>query len=863
MRNFNIADSIERLEASSLDSQLPFRPLRADLENCFSTLHVSALARFWENNQINLGTLEDQHRRLFTGFQASASTWGFLALAQPSSLSFFFLLPGQDCSGQWSSLFHAVLPGCELLAGPPPLELSKSLFGLEYVAAMTGNPSLPPAVQVENKPAVPRARLESVFRSLQGHHWAYLVIARPVSEDDLANSARNLADEEQELVSSHLRRGTAEEYNNPAAKHCLELLQAAREKYEAGRREGMWDTQTYLFTSDRPQLAHGIHALTGAFGGPNSRPQPLRLRQCRKSDISSPQELPVTRLTTEEIVALACLPAQEFAGYRVKDYVRFAVAPRIPDQTERVSLGVILEDGQETENWFEIGRDQFSKHAFIAGVPGSGKTNTAQFLLRQLWEDHHIPWLVLEPSIKSEYRRLLQSPLGNLLHIFTLGDETGVPFRFNPLEVQPGVQVQTHIDSLAALFSAAFPLFPPMPSVLFLALNRIYAERGWDAAKGNNPRGYSADVQPTLTDLYEAIEQVTRERGYDSEVTANIRAGLQTRLSSLMVGGKGLMFNTPSLVPFSTLLSHPTILEFAALGDDEEKTFLLGAILLRIMQYRQVAGLTGGRLVHITLIEEAHRLLRQVAETVGTETANPRGKAVETFCNMLAESRAYGEGLIVVEQIPTKLAGDVIKNTSFKIIHRLDAEADRKLVGSMMNLRDEQQRFLTSLTPGQAIASAEGWTEGCSVSIPNSARHRGYDQLNPTKDEVTAHMRELLPQAFAVTTAPANTHTAAEDVPACEGCVPGSCQLRQAMLQEILRCKYADFEAALEEGWKGLWGYGETHASAANVPAAAIPDAAYCFLMNVASVCRFDSKAVAMMRKELQILRDRKQSSNL
>ena len=606
MRTFDIAETIERLEASHLDSQLPFRPLRADLENRFSTLHVSALARFWDNNQINLGTLEDQHRRLFTGFQASATTWGFLALAQPSSLSFFFLLPGQDCSGQWLSLFQAVLPGCELLAGPPPLELSRSLFGLEYVAAMTGNPSLPPAAQVETKPAMPRARLESVFRSLQGQCWAYLVIARPVSEDDLDNSARTLADQEQELVSSHLRRGTAEEYNNPAAKLCLELLQVARQNYEAGRREGMWDTQTYLFTSDQSQLARGIHALTGAFGGPNSRPQPLRLRQCRTSDISSPQELPVTRLTTEEIVALASLPAQEFAGYRVKDYVRFAVAPRIPDQPERVSLGVILDDGQETGNWFEVGRDQFSKHAFIAGVPGSGKTNTAQFLLRQLWEDHQIPWLVLEPSIKSEYRRLLRAPSGKFLQIFTLGDETGVPFRFNPLEVQPGVQVQTHIHSLAALFSAAFPLFPPMPSVLFLALNRIYADRGWDAAKGNNPRGYSAEVQPTLTDLYQAIEKVTRERGYDPEVTANIRSGLQTRLSSLMVGGKGLMFNTPSPVPFSKLLSHPTILEFAALGDDEEKTFVLGAILLRLMQYRQVAGLTGGRLVHITLIEEAH-----------------------------------------------------------------------------------------------------------------------------------------------------------------------------------------------------------------------------------------------------------------
>jgi hypothetical protein len=356
---------------------------------------------------------------------------------------------------------------------------------------------------------------------------------------------------------------------------------------------------------------------------------------------------------------------------------------------------------------------------------------------------------------------------------------------------------------------------------------------------------------------------VTKERGYDQQVTANIRSGLQTRLASLMVGGKGLMFNTRNSISFDTLHSKPTILEFSALGDDEEKTFVLGAVLIRLMQFRHVAGLTGGRLVHVTLIEEAHRLLRQVGETLGGETANPRGKAVETFCNMLAESRAYGEGLIVVEQIPTKLASDVIKNTSLKIIHRLVAETDRKLVGSMMNLTEEQQKYLTGLMPGEAVASAEGWSEGCCIVVPNAARHRGYEQLNPTKEEVATHMRKLLPQVFEPYTVPAHPCPTSETVPQCQGCAGDGCRFREIVLREILRCKYADFEAALEHGWTGLWGYGETHASAANISPAAIPDAAYCFLMNLASVCQFDSKAVAMMRKELQIIRDLKQSSNL
>jgi hypothetical protein len=322
------------------------------------------------------------------------------------------------------------------------------------------------------------------------------------------------------------------------------------------------------------------------------------------------------------------------------------------------------------------------------------------------------------------------------------------------------------------------------------------------------------------------------------------------------------MFNTRNSISFDTLHSKPTILEFSALGDDEEKTFVLGAVLIRLMQFRHVAGLTGGRLVHVTLIEEAHRLLRQVGEALGGETANPRGKAVETFCNMLAESRAYGEGLIVVEQIPTKLASDVIKNTSLKIIHRLVAETDRKLVGSMMNLTEEQQKYLTGLMPGEAVASSEGWSEGCCVGIPNPARHRGYEQLNPTKEEVAAHMRKLLPQVFEQYSVPANPIPVSPDVPQCQGCAGDGCPFRKIILREILRCKYADFKAALDFGWKGLWEYGETHAKAANVPGVSLSEATYCFLMNLASICRFDTKVTKLMKKELEILRDWKLTSN-
>ena len=44
---------------------------------------------------------------------------------------------------------------------------------------------------------------------------------------------------------------------------------------------------------------------------------------------------------------------------------------------------------------------------------------------------------------------------------------------------------------------------------------------------------------------------------------------------------------------------------------------------------------------------------------MSAESANPRGKAVEMFSDILAEIREYGEGFIIVDQVPAKLAPDV------------------------------------------------------------------------------------------------------------------------------------------------------------------------------------------------------------
>jgi len=229
-------------------------------------------------------------------------------------------------------------------------------------------------------------------------------------------------------------------------------------------------------------------ALAGTFADRTVRPNPSEYGHAvlALSGRATARRQPCWR--PPEAAAISQLPCQEFPGYVLRERVAFSVSPPAVAGERRVAIGNIMDGGHRSGNWFELGVDDFAKHVFVAGVPGSGKTHTCQYLLSQLWSEHRIPWLVVEPSSKSEYRRLTASALGGDLQVYTLGDETCAPLRLNPFEVLPGMPVQTHIEALSSLFAASFALVTPMPDVLNQALHQVYMDLGWDLLRGTNPK---------------------------------------------------------------------------------------------------------------------------------------------------------------------------------------------------------------------------------------------------------------------------------------------------------------------------------------------------------------------------------------
>ncbi|MFX1355110.1 MAG: ATP-binding protein, partial [Promethearchaeota archaeon] len=362
-----------------------------------------------------------------------------------------------------------------------------------------------------------------------------------------------------------------------------------------------------------------------------------------------------------------------------------------------------------------------NRHALVAGTTGSGKTTTCLGLLLQLW-GKGIPFLVIEPA-KAEYRSLLDA-LGDDLLIFTLGDESASPFRLNPLEILTGVRVETHLSAVAAAINAAIPTFGVLPTLIEQALERLYLDKGWDLV--DRARSDEQRLYPTLGELYHEIIQVAEERGYSDRTMQDVRGAAAGRIGSLLRGSKGRTLNTLRTIPMDELIGRPVILELQSLTD-EEKALVMMFLLTMIYEYCQVHR-ESARLQHVTVVEEAHRVMTAVLHRADRETTSDvRAEAVGLFTSLLSEMRAYGEGLIIAEQIPVRLAQDALKNTNIKIVHRLPGEDDRNAIGATMRMDDRQREHVAGLTPsrGEAAFFADGLEKPTFIEVPNVRRERG------------------------------------------------------------------------------------------------------------------------------------------
>lgn len=418
-------------------------------------------------------------------------------------------------------------------------------------------------------------------------------------------------------------------------------------------------------------------------------------------------------LTTSEISLIAGLPQKEVPGLTLKEGVGFGLNEKSIEKESAINLGVMVQKGRDLENIpFLLSRDSMAKHTFIAGVTGSGKTTTCHRLLSEA----NMPFLVIEPA-KTEYRTLISKDKD--LMIFTLGNEMVAPFRINPFELIKGEVISAHVDMIKATFTSAFPMEASMPQILEEAIYNVYQKKGWNIDTNENElygdSAYDPEVNsfPILSDLLTEMRTVVESKHFSAQMQADYIGSLVSRLSNLTVGSKGSMLNCEHSIDFRFIAHNNVILEMEELKSPEDKALFMGFVLSRLSAVIKDEHRKNPNYRHLTLIEEAHRLLSKVEYG----DSGSKKAAVETFTDLLAEVRKYGEGLIIVDQIPNKLAPEVLKNTNTKIIHKILAKDDKEAVGDTMLMDDKQKEYLSALKVGNAIVFTEHTEKPIHVHI--------------------------------------------------------------------------------------------------------------------------------------------------
>ena len=556
----------------------------------------------------------------------------------------------------------------------------------------------------------PRASFEDYVAHLARTSFAWLVVAEPVGLDVLHAEMSDLA---YELPRIYDKRDTG-----AAVGLRQERLEARYRELAQAETVGLWNVHVLVGGASEAAALRTAALLCSASGLANL---PYVLRPGRKA-VELEEALGAEfdegdfgaspfRAPSELLAAIARPPTRELPGIRMVAASTFDVTP---ESTGDLTLGEVLDQGLNPAGPMPISKATLNRHVFVCGATGGGKSQTVRALLESL-HDAGVPWLVIEPA-KAEYGRMAGRLKGRgEVLVIKPGQPDQIPGSLNPLEPEPGFPLQTHIDLVRALFLAAFEAEEPLPQVLSYALSRCYEEMGWELALGESKIEGVTPKYPTLGELQRVARDVVEKIGYGDEVEDNVKGFIDVRIGSLRLGTPGRFFEGGHPLDLAALLRRNVVLELEDIGNDQDKAFFMGTVVIRLVEHlRMRYGTTEGDvgLRHMTVVEEAHRLLKNVEE------GSPAAHAVELFAGLLAEIRAYGEGILVAEQIPSKLLTDVIKNSALKIVHRLPANDDREFVGATMNLTPEQADYVVTLPPGQAAVFADAMDRPLLVRMP-------------------------------------------------------------------------------------------------------------------------------------------------
>jgi len=597
-------------------------------------------------------------------------------------------------------------------------------------------------------------------------------ISRPVNEGSSAGLSKEYLDKFAEFAEA-------------ATEHHIKRL-------NDGRNFGFWNAGVYVLATDPVDVKTVTGMLRAIYSGEETYFEPIRLhlfnRQSNALDIVrnhfdllpmlnakvvKPQDGFIyakeqwhlfgkhyqylsTPITTKELSLATSLPRRDVPGLRfVKTAVRFANNPaEVENKESKISLGRIVDTGIVQGTTYDIDINSLVRHALVAGITGSGKSTTCKRILKKAI-DCDIPVMIVEPA-KDDYVRWAikmnedhpEWGPEKKFKIYMPGVDSFEGYPVEPLKInlfEPAhtegalVDLLQHSEMAATMLNACLPSEEVVPILIEETVYEQIAE--WCKSAGR--KYWDGPVKalknyPEIWDLVETASEVMELKDYDPKVKDNLKEVLLTRFRSLARGTRGKILDVPHSTDFEKLFKSNVIINISRLAGTKDKALVMSLLMQALYEYR-ISRYTNdvkyrkeaqkNHLQHLALIEEAHNVLLKPNDY--QSSGSPQRAAADLFGNMLSEVRGYGQGFVIVDQVPTRLIDDVIKNTNYKIVHRITAPDDQSVMASCMAFREEQKYIIPALEKGYAIIcgdedDAAAWVK---IPLPGSAEEKSLDEV--------------------------------------------------------------------------------------------------------------------------------------
>mgnify|MGYP003456026830 FL=1 len=551
-------------------------------------------------------------------------------------------------------------------------------------------------------------------------------------------------------------------YKNFYIQKYLELIENQVERIENGIPFGMWSVATYFIAPASTTSIKLANLYRGCIIGEESNLGTCAINSWSKEgntqklltyigacthprfnyngiDVSAG-----TVVTSKELAIHLSLPQSSVPGLLVREehpFGRNVISNENNNIENRIEIGNIMSLGNEySDNHVFLDCDSLTKHTFITGTTGSGKSNTMYLLLQDLFQKGK-KILVIEPA-KGEYKNVF----GGLTYKSDNGEEKQVKvygsnpnfthlLRINPFEFSDQIHVFEHIDRLVEIFNACWPMYAAMPVVLKKAITDAYKNCGWDLDTSSINVPYGIKLFPTIKDVVSALQDYINNSEYSEQTKGDYKGSIETRLLSLSEGLTGSMLNnSTNNLTDKELFEENVIVDLSKVNNSETKSLIMGLIIMKLSEYYQSFGEMNSHLNHVTVLEEAHNILKRTSTNQSQEGSNLTGKSVEMISNSIAEMRTYGEGFIIVDQSPSQVDMAAIRNTNTKIIMALPEADDRECAGKSIGLSDKQIEEIGRQKVGQGIVYQNGWEEAVQCKIKFASINE--TSFAPQKDEL-------------------------------------------------------------------------------------------------------------------------------